>query len=265
MFKTIQILFVSLTAAILLTACGPSQQDAEKLGFANVPEMKEIQAKGFQTKEAYEVNISGFSSAQEMKLYQDQGYKTKQEYDEAQNKLEAEAKNAGWESYEEKRQANLKNIDNPREYRASSIDFALNCKFAGEKYIVISVNDRASLITDGGKNPSETKAIELKKIKEDGEYYDFEPITSYTFNGRSVYKLSINRHNLDIMFFDYPDGKPYYALSTFIALVSCSASKDKVATLERAKELLGAKVDNIKNQEDEARRKDDELRKKAKI
>jgi excinuclease UvrABC ATPase subunit len=140
-FKTIQILLVGLISVLFLTACGPSQQDAEKLGFANVAEMKEIQAKGFQTKEAYAKSL-GFDSAQEMKDAQlagfsrkkdfdiseakrlgfdsvaekkdinEKGFKTKQEYLEAVEK----AKQAGWSIYAEKLYAHSRGIDDPKEF-----------------------------------------------------------------------------------------------------------------------------------------------------
>lgn len=154
-FKAIQFIFIGLIAVMLLTACGPSEQDAKRLGFANVAdmkdlqakgfktkeehakflgfenvdEMKEIQAKGFQTKESYEVNVSGFSSAYEMKAYRDQGYKTKQEFEEAGRKSEADAKGAedkakkeGWQSLDEKIAANAKNINSPKQYKSILVE-----------------------------------------------------------------------------------------------------------------------------------------------
>jgi len=56
--KTIQILLIGLIAALLLTACGPSEQEIKSLGFSNAAEMKEIQAKGFKTKQEYEAQIA---------------------------------------------------------------------------------------------------------------------------------------------------------------------------------------------------------------
>ena len=43
-----------IVASALLVACGgPSPEDAKKLGFDSVVEMKEIQAKGFPNKTLY--------------------------------------------------------------------------------------------------------------------------------------------------------------------------------------------------------------------
>jgi hypothetical protein len=115
-FKTTQILFIGFTAAFLLTACGPSQQDAEKLGFANVPEMKEIQAKGFQTKEAYAKSL-GFSSIQEMKNFQDKGWQNKQYYDDYMAKQEGDKKRKEEDEKNKEYEDNKQNID----YIASKI------------------------------------------------------------------------------------------------------------------------------------------------
>jgi len=92
-FKTIQILFIGTTAALLLTACGPSEKDAQQLGFANVTEMKELQAKGFKTKDEYEASEAkklGFQDVAEMKDLQSKGFKNKEEYQLAMQKKEDE-------------------------------------------------------------------------------------------------------------------------------------------------------------------------------
>jgi hypothetical protein len=42
-----------LTAALLLTACGPSLRDAKELGFESIEQMKELQARGYKTMKDY--------------------------------------------------------------------------------------------------------------------------------------------------------------------------------------------------------------------
>ena len=145
MYKTIQIIFIGLTAAFLLTACGSEDRDAKKLGFINASEMKSLQAQGFKTKEEYEVAEAkkfGFKDFAEMKTIQAMGFNTKIEYEDAEAKklgfdssneknainregfstkqdyLEAQenAQKEGWHSLEEKKQAGR--INNPKEYRA---------------------------------------------------------------------------------------------------------------------------------------------------
>jgi hypothetical protein len=156
-----------------------------------------------------------------------------------------------------------------QQIKEENIEFALNCLDGSQKYIAISVNGRTSFITDNLKDPYEIKVIELTKIEERADSYQFKPNTSTTFRNnlgeRSVDKVSINRQDLDLIFWDYPDGKPYYASNMLIARLPCSVAKDKLATLDRVNQLLDAKVKYIQDQEEKSRKKDDELRKKAKI
>lgn len=81
MFKTIQILFIGLTATLLLAACGPSEQEAKKIGFSSVAEMKDLQAKGFKTKNDY-VKSLGFNSLEEFQDALAHNLKTPAEYQE---------------------------------------------------------------------------------------------------------------------------------------------------------------------------------------
>ncbi len=53
MFKTIQILISGITAAFFLTACGPSDSDAQKQGFANAAEMKVLTQRGYANYQDY--------------------------------------------------------------------------------------------------------------------------------------------------------------------------------------------------------------------
>ena len=128
MFKTIQILFIGIVATLLLTACGPSEQEIKDLGFVNAAEMKEIQAKGFKTKEDFvtsEAKRLGWDSVAEMKALQAQGFNSVKEYNEHMAKAKEEyavanesAKQAGWESQSEKELANNKGFSSPKEYHA---------------------------------------------------------------------------------------------------------------------------------------------------
>lgn len=72
------ILFAS-SLTLFVTACGPSDTEAQKLGFSSALEMKDIQAKGFKTKEDY-AKSQGFDSVPEMEEINKKGFKTAQEY-----------------------------------------------------------------------------------------------------------------------------------------------------------------------------------------
>jgi|GEM_PF-6674680 len=85
MYKAIQILFIGLIAALLLIACGPSEKDAQQFGFANIAEMKELQAKGFKTKAEFQLSQAkdlGFNSLEEMSDLNRKGFKTKKEFED---------------------------------------------------------------------------------------------------------------------------------------------------------------------------------------
>lgn len=88
-----KILIIGSIATVLLTACGPSEKDAQQLGFTNVVEMKQLQAKGFKTKEEYDVAEAkklGFQDVAEMKDLQSKGFKNKEEYQLVMQKKEDE-------------------------------------------------------------------------------------------------------------------------------------------------------------------------------
>ena len=143
MFKTIQILIIGVITALILTACGQANEDAKKQGFASADEMKEIQAKGFKSKEEFAKSL-GFDSVDEMKEAAMAGFTSKYDYENDKAKklgfentdekyyinkkgfatkqdfLDAEekAKQEGWLSLDEKIDANAKNINSPKEYKA---------------------------------------------------------------------------------------------------------------------------------------------------
>jgi hypothetical protein len=58
MLKYIKVSLVGLAFTLLLSACGPSEQEIKSLGFSNAAEMKDIQSKGFKTKQDYETQIA---------------------------------------------------------------------------------------------------------------------------------------------------------------------------------------------------------------
>jgi hypothetical protein len=81
MFKTTQILFIALLSSFLLSACGPSEQEAKKIGFSSAAEMKDLQAKGFKTKNDY-VKSLGFNGLEEFQDALAHNLKTPAEYQE---------------------------------------------------------------------------------------------------------------------------------------------------------------------------------------
>lgn len=78
-------LTITIISMVFLSACGPSDQDAKKLGFTNVEEMKTLQAKGFATKADW--NKLGFSSVVEMDELRGKGYATKKDWNDRYIKL----------------------------------------------------------------------------------------------------------------------------------------------------------------------------------
>lgn len=93
MLKKIPLSFSIFATLAFLTACGPSEKDAQQFGFANVAEMKELQAKGFKTKDEYDASEAkklGFQDVTEMKDLQSKGFKNKEEYQLAMQKKEDE-------------------------------------------------------------------------------------------------------------------------------------------------------------------------------
>ena len=71
------IILAPLVAAI--SACGPSNEELQALGFKNAVEMKEIQAKGYKDMASYAKSL-GFIDGQELRNIQTQGFKSKAEY-----------------------------------------------------------------------------------------------------------------------------------------------------------------------------------------
>lgn len=69
-------------AALFLIACGPNLEDAKKLGFESLEEMKDLQAQGYPTKNDFDMRYKkfGFDTPEEMQLVQTRGYATKEIY-----------------------------------------------------------------------------------------------------------------------------------------------------------------------------------------
>jgi len=88
--KNTSLVLSAFVAIVLLTACGPSEKDAQKLGFSNVTEMKDAQSKGFKNKaEATEGKAKslGFRDSKQMQSSQEQGFKNFDEYKQQSDKL----------------------------------------------------------------------------------------------------------------------------------------------------------------------------------
>ena len=68
--------------ALILSGCGPSLQDARKLGFSSVEEMEKAKNEGYKDKSEYDVRYErfGFSSLSEMLALQARNYTIKQDY-----------------------------------------------------------------------------------------------------------------------------------------------------------------------------------------
>jgi hypothetical protein len=83
-----KILMACATLLILsLQGCGPTDEEARKLGFENSVEMKALQKNGFKTKLEYEERYKslGFSSLTEMLDLQKRGYQTASSYQAAKS------------------------------------------------------------------------------------------------------------------------------------------------------------------------------------
>lgn len=72
----------ALWFAFILAGCGPSLQDARKLGFSSVEEMKKAKNEGYKDKSEYDTRHQkyGFSSLPEMLALQARNYVLKQDY-----------------------------------------------------------------------------------------------------------------------------------------------------------------------------------------
>ncbi len=65
---------IALAMLVVLNGCSGEADEAKKLGFASIEEMKEIHAKGWHTKERYEEDIAkekGYNSVAEMRAVQE--------------------------------------------------------------------------------------------------------------------------------------------------------------------------------------------------
>jgi hypothetical protein len=78
-------LLVAILSVVFLTACGPSDKDAKKIGFRDAEEMKTLQAKGFATKADW--NKLGFSDVAEMDDIRGKGFATKKDWNDRYIKL----------------------------------------------------------------------------------------------------------------------------------------------------------------------------------
>lgn len=105
---------------VLLTACGPSDEEARKAGFVTAKEMVAATKLGLKNHEEYAAYIEkneaeklGFDSVLEMRKLQSQGYQSKALYLEA-----VAAKKGGFTSVEDYRLALRDGFDNFNDWRA---------------------------------------------------------------------------------------------------------------------------------------------------
>jgi hypothetical protein len=98
MSKFIKPALINVSAVLLLTACGPNEKYAQQAGFTSVAEMKDLQAKGFKTKDDYakangwdslkqmeEGQKLGFKNSKDMKFLTERGFRNKQDFIEYKN------------------------------------------------------------------------------------------------------------------------------------------------------------------------------------
>jgi hypothetical protein len=78
-------LLVAILSVVFITACGPSDNDAKKIGFKDAEEMKTLQAKGFATKADWDK--LGFSNVAEMDEIRGKGFATKKDWNDRYIKL----------------------------------------------------------------------------------------------------------------------------------------------------------------------------------
>lgn len=131
--KNMKKLIVSFAclASLSLLGCGPSEQEIKNLGFSNAAEMKEIQAKGFKTKDEYDQSLVkelGFKDVAEMKSLQEKGFKSKQDYLANEEKLKEEAKAKALADAKADYEKNKQNIDWIAQ-KLGSVDGAIECRF----------------------------------------------------------------------------------------------------------------------------------------
>jgi hypothetical protein len=97
MSRGIKIIILALLFGVI-AACSNPDEEAKKLGFSDVTEMKNLQGQGFKNKGDYirkkeeEAKNLGFTSQQETKELQEKGFKTKEEYNVALNSAAGHAK-----------------------------------------------------------------------------------------------------------------------------------------------------------------------------
>lgn len=82
--------FVSAAFLLLLSACGPSLEDARKSGFDSVEEMKKLQAEGFKTKGEWIAKVKADEEAARKIQEENEAARKRQEAEEKEAKLLAE-------------------------------------------------------------------------------------------------------------------------------------------------------------------------------
>ncbi len=137
--------FLVAVCVSLLVGCGPSLEDAKKLGFESVDEMKSLQAQGFKNKSEYgesEAKKLGFSNFDEMKKAISQGFKNGNELAEAGKK----AKDLGFDSVDEMIELNSKGFKTKYEFKISE-----EKRIEAERIAENQRRDRAEIASFGDK------------------------------------------------------------------------------------------------------------------
>jgi hypothetical protein len=95
MSKNMKLIFTCLFTCFLLLGCSNEEDEAKKLGFSNVEEMKKFHSEGWHSKERYNEDLAkskGFKSFQEMVIAEEQ----EKQRIEAQLKAEKEEMSRPW-------------------------------------------------------------------------------------------------------------------------------------------------------------------------
>lgn len=198
-------------SAFLLSACGPSLEDARKAGFQSVEEMKQYKERGFNTMREFEaaqaedIKRSGFASLEEMNTFRARGFKTK-----------ADFTTLGFKDFDEMDAFRKRGYASMAEYKAvkamtpdvfyrsckeaSRSAYDANCKGKRVSWrgVVDSIGSDGATITllnDDGTEPAERVRVDSKSVAADidrsviGRMIEFEGV----IDRQNVLKPDIER------------------------------------------------------------------------
>ena len=189
---------------VTLFGCGGEADEAKKLGFANVEEMKEVQAKGWHTKERFEEDTAkqqGFKSAADMKV----AIALKKEQEEKARLAAKEKEESARLAAEEKAKAR-------KNYAKSKGDIGLYCRFTdGTGSVALIYSESKKIRLMGNLEGANWKVEEsLQKLSESNIEINFKVVNEYVErinpnNGYSA-ELTINRESLRMRKFTHLRG-----------------------------------------------------------